>query len=872
MAKERQTLSVSMIVKNEILHIERVLDIALQFADEVIVVDTGSSDGTREAAVNKGVKVRDFLWVDHFAKARNESLRHCSMDFVMWLDADDVLLPDSIEGMKQLFSHNIDWDVLYLPYYYHYEPGARVKGKRKMPPRIWRNGLGIRWVHPIHENPSYPRRMRKERGVRGIEVLHNPLGSRVANPARNMRIMKKALKTKEYYEDAHMLWHMGKDLSSVGNYRQAVTYYKRALESPKAYKGFTKARIEYGLACQYRRLAHHPEAMDSAARAANTYSDWREPFCEIARALGRAGDVHACDTVLGVAAKIPRHELQVERAELYDDEGLSEFSTRLLKSAKQRAGSRMADTSSTPKEYSLVAGGDVCLGRQMSGWVSKNGSDWPLSGVKKVFEEADIGFANLEAATSTLGDFLKKGGKRPFYYRNRPDMLDVIIRGGINAVNVANNHAGDFGFAALEQQLEVLDDCGIVHCGAGIDAYDAASPSFVQLGDLTVALIGIDTETPSMSARGDRAGINYRSESDLLAGLAVSVSLARLRADLVFVTPHWGANWRDKPSITRRKLAKKIIDLGVDAIFGHSAHILQGVEVHRGRPIIYDMGTLLFDRVSANRMKVSALFEFTFTANGISRLKILPVWLQEGQARVAAGDEVSQVHELMKRLTAELDSSLNFGVDGNRLVLELDPSGFPKIPMKVFRDSYRNDLSRVKPVSNFYRKMPTNLEYDAVPEFAKFETEVVVNEWLTVIGARWGQCVRPDYGFLCETFFRVKRPLTGRWEAKITGEDQRGENKFSYTHPVGEGVIDPTSWSNQKVLGDRVVVRPPNGLPQGQYSIYWHLFERDASRRMPSNRRHKRLVGKRVYLGKLMISDDAPPGVVLHDSRELRLE
>ena len=80
-----------MIVKNEERHLGRLLASVVQFADEIVILDTGSSDGTRQIALDHGAHVFDFKWCDDFAKARNESLKHCTKDFVMWLDADDLI-------------------------------------------------------------------------------------------------------------------------------------------------------------------------------------------------------------------------------------------------------------------------------------------------------------------------------------------------------------------------------------------------------------------------------------------------------------------------------------------------------------------------------------------------------------------------------------------------------------------------------------------------------------------------------------------------------------------------------------------------------------------------------------------------------------
>lgn len=84
-------LSLAMIVKNEEARLGHCLDSVRNLVDEMVVVDTGSADGTRDLAVSAGARVHEFPWSDDFAAARNESLRHCTGDWVLVLDADEAI-------------------------------------------------------------------------------------------------------------------------------------------------------------------------------------------------------------------------------------------------------------------------------------------------------------------------------------------------------------------------------------------------------------------------------------------------------------------------------------------------------------------------------------------------------------------------------------------------------------------------------------------------------------------------------------------------------------------------------------------------------------------------------------------------------------
>jgi glycosyltransferase involved in cell wall biosynthesis len=87
-------ISLSMIVKNEEKSLERCLRSVEGIPDEIIIIDTGSEDNTKAIARNFTSQVFDFEWVDDFSAARNYSFERAAMDYILWLDADDVLLPE----------------------------------------------------------------------------------------------------------------------------------------------------------------------------------------------------------------------------------------------------------------------------------------------------------------------------------------------------------------------------------------------------------------------------------------------------------------------------------------------------------------------------------------------------------------------------------------------------------------------------------------------------------------------------------------------------------------------------------------------------------------------------------------------------------
>ncbi|MEG4962074.1 MULTISPECIES: tetratricopeptide repeat protein [unclassified Microcoleus] len=138
-------LTLCMIVKNEEATLSRTLDSVKGVVDEMVVVDTGSGDRTREIAREFGARVYDFEWCDDFAAARNECLKHAQGDWILVLDADEVLVPEIVPPIKQ----GIQSDRLLLINLIRQEIGAS-QSPYSLVSRLFRNRPDIRFSRPYH--------------------------------------------------------------------------------------------------------------------------------------------------------------------------------------------------------------------------------------------------------------------------------------------------------------------------------------------------------------------------------------------------------------------------------------------------------------------------------------------------------------------------------------------------------------------------------------------------------------------------------------------------------------------------------------------------------------------------------------------------
>jgi poly-gamma-glutamate synthesis protein (capsule biosynthesis protein) len=115
----------------------------------------------------------------------------------------------------------------------------------------------------------------------------------------------------------------------------------------------------------------------------------------------------------------------------------------------------------------------------------------------------------------------------------------------------------------------------------------------------------------------------------------------------------------ERPKDIFRRFAHSVVDRGADVYFGHSAHVFQGVEVYRGKPILYDTGDFIDDYAVDERLRNDRSFVFLVSVEGgtFRRLELFPVDLSFARTRLAAGREREEILRRMERLSAELGTT-----------------------------------------------------------------------------------------------------------------------------------------------------------------------------------------------------------------------
>lgn len=313
--------------------------------------------------------------------------------------------------------------------------------------------------------------------------------------------------------------------------------------------------------------------------------------------------------------------------------------------------------------------GDLMLGRSVAErWADADDPAGVWGATLPLLRDLDALVGNLECCVSDRGE---RWPDKTYYFRSPPSFaVPALEAAGASFVSLANNHVLDYREAALRDTRTHLADAGITRAGAGTTLDEAIEPATFEAGDATVAAFGLTDRSTAFAATDAAPGTAFARldpavrRTRALVGEVLDRVAAR-EPDLVVASLHWGPNWETEPRAVHERFGRWLVDQGVDAVHGHSAHVLQGVEVYRGRPIVYDAGDFVDDYLDyadreGVRNKRSALFELVVRDGDLAALDVVPTAIDDETAALA--DE--KVAAWVRRVVAERSAPYDTEVDG----------------------------------------------------------------------------------------------------------------------------------------------------------------------------------------------------------------
>jgi len=287
-----------MIVKDEEDTLGRCLKSVKDIVDEIIIVDTGSSDNTKKVARRFTSRVYYFNWIDDFSATRNYSFSKATMEYIMWLDADDVILEKDALKIRQLKA-SIDpaVDIVMMKYNYGFDENGQVT-LSYFRERLLKRSDNFKWNEPIHEYIQPSGHIINS----DICITHKKTHPSVSD--RNLKIFEKMIAEGKEFSPRNLFYY-ARELYYNQRYYDAIKNFNEFLDCEK---GWIEDRVSacYDLSVCYT-LTKEPEKRLKALLRSFEFSIPRaEIFCQIGFHYLEAADYEKAIAWYNLATKLTK--------------------------------------------------------------------------------------------------------------------------------------------------------------------------------------------------------------------------------------------------------------------------------------------------------------------------------------------------------------------------------------------------------------------------------------------------------------------------------------------------------------------------------------------------------------------------------------
>ncbi|MGE7980509.1 glycosyltransferase [Psychrobacillus sp. NPDC093200] len=226
------TITLCMIVKDEEEVLHQCLSSVKEICDEIIIVDTGSTDKTKEIAREFTEKVIDFPWINDFSAARNFSFSHATMDYILWLDADDILRKEDLQKFKNLKKKlDLSIDAVSMNYHIAFDEYGNPSFSFRRNRLVKRENY-FKWIGPVHEYLEVGGNILSA----DIAITHrkNDKSIHSIQSDRNLKIYEYRLKRGEEFTPRD-LYYYANELKDHSQFHKSTLYYQAFLATKKGW-------------------------------------------------------------------------------------------------------------------------------------------------------------------------------------------------------------------------------------------------------------------------------------------------------------------------------------------------------------------------------------------------------------------------------------------------------------------------------------------------------------------------------------------------------------------------------------------------------------------------------------------------------------
>lgn len=251
-------ISLCMIVKDEEEVLQQCLTSVKDLVDEIIIVDTGSTDGTKEIAKQFTDKIFDFKWIDDFSAARNFAFSKATMDYIFWMDADDIILEEDqkkFKALKEELTNDVDTvSMLYHIAFDEYN-NPTFSFRRN---RIVKRERNYVWRGAVHEYLEFGGNVFES----DVAITHRKKDKKknIGPSDRNLKIYEKRLEKGETFTPRDLFYYSN-ELKDHQQFEKAIVYYQKFLDTDKGWIE-DKIRACINMAACHRSLGNTEQEIE----------------------------------------------------------------------------------------------------------------------------------------------------------------------------------------------------------------------------------------------------------------------------------------------------------------------------------------------------------------------------------------------------------------------------------------------------------------------------------------------------------------------------------------------------------------------------------------------------------------------------------
>ncbi|MBQ2800278.1 MAG: glycosyltransferase family 2 protein [Lachnospiraceae bacterium] len=231
------TISLCMIVKNEERVLERCLECIKDLMDEIIIVDTGSTDRTKEIAYKYTDKVYDYQWQDDFAAARNFSFSKATKEYIYVADADEIIDEENQRRFALLKEAMLpEVEIVQMKYTNQLEQGSVYNFDCEYRGKLYKRLRTFQWIDPIHETVNLEPVVFDS----DVEIIHKPLEK---HDRRDFENFEKLINRSEVFSKKLLIMY-AKELMIAGNeqdFEKAVPLFQKVLQEERSLEEYKAA-------------------------------------------------------------------------------------------------------------------------------------------------------------------------------------------------------------------------------------------------------------------------------------------------------------------------------------------------------------------------------------------------------------------------------------------------------------------------------------------------------------------------------------------------------------------------------------------------------------------------------------------------------